>query len=151
MELPIFEFPVTVEDEHPPRMDLRIQPALRLAGQISRYGGLMMVLIHPDVTGYKLKFERELVEGLNGKAYFTNLRTFGDWWAARNQVSVSVQTHQGGKSIILDAPIALNGLTLQIPTDWRFQDSVPALQPERTPQGLVLPTVQGRVVLSFKG
>lgn len=150
-ELPIFEFPVTVEDEHPPRLDLRIQPALRLADQISQYGGLMMVLIHPDVTGYKLKFERELVDGLRKKAYFTNLRTFGDWWAARNQVSISVQEHQAEKSIILDAPTALNGLTLQIPADWQFQGSIPALQPEMTPQGLVLPIVQGRVVLNFKG
>lgn len=147
--LPVYEFPVTIEDEAAPRMDQRIDSALALAGKISRYGGLMMVLIHPNVVDYKLKFEQELVTALADKAWFSDLRDFGDWWAARDQVRLNVRMGHHQAFLTLDASQPIAGLTLQLPAHWRLESSQPALQCKMEQHNLILPKVHGQVTLMF--
>ncbi len=60
-EVPVWEFPITIEDEELPRMDLRLDSAVCVAHKISKYGyGLMCVLIHPSEVVYKVKFEKRV-------------------------------------------------------------------------------------------
>jgi hypothetical protein len=43
----------------------RLPQALELARQLSRYGGLFVLLIHPDVVGQKMAFERRFIVRLS--------------------------------------------------------------------------------------
>lgn len=63
-EVDIFEFPVTIEDEELPKMGVRLPQALEVARNISRYGGSVVVLIHPNILDHKLAFEKGFVEGV---------------------------------------------------------------------------------------
>ncbi|MBX7200192.1 MAG: polysaccharide deacetylase family protein, partial [Rhodospirillaceae bacterium] len=58
----LYEFPVTIEDEQPPELPARLDAAQDLIANVARYGGVAVVLIHPDVTEPKLAFEMALVE-----------------------------------------------------------------------------------------
>ncbi|MFM8468460.1 MAG: hypothetical protein ACKODH_00575 [Limisphaerales bacterium] len=125
-ETPIFEFPVTIEDEEKPPLGERVQAALDVARELARYGGLMNVLIHPDITGHKLQFERDFLTALKPVAWFGTVNDFASWWAARNEVAVDVEYSANFAAVTLAAPRPLNGLTLHVPAGWRVQTVEPA-------------------------
>jgi hypothetical protein len=156
-EVPVYEFPVTIEDEAPPRMDRRLPQALALADQLGRYGGLFVVLIHPNVLDYKLAFEKGLVQALKdtapkNQAWFGSLREFGNWWTARDQVRLTVDNAGATRVLTLDVPQPIDGLSLQLPTGWHYESGLPASSPsiQAFPDGaIVLPRIQGKIRLRF--
>lgn len=111
---PVFEFPITIEDELPPKMYDRLGEAKEVARDIARIGGLYVVLIHTDAVDARLDFQKEIIEEVRPYAWMGSLRQFGDWWTARDQVSVDVKTGEGEIEIVLNAPIAISGLTLEM-------------------------------------
>lgn len=119
-EVPIFEFPVTIEDEALPPLGDRLPQAVALAGKIARRGGLCMVLIHPDILGHKLAFEREFIEAVREFSWFGSLGDYGAWWRARNEVQVDSQWQDDRLIVRLFSPKPLEGLTLEIPSGLRL-------------------------------
>ena len=149
-ETAVFEFPITIEDESPPLMGTRLPEALEIAEKIQRYGGLYVVLTHPDILDHKLDFTRGLVEKMKPSAWFGTLASFGQWWAARDRVSIDVETQGSVKTLTLKAPEAIAGLSIEIPAGWRFAQSQPAaLVPVQAGRQLLLPNFQGDVTLQF--
>lgn len=145
--LPVFEFPVTVEDEALPRLGERVQPSLDLARQLSTYGGLMMVLIHTDVMDHKLAFEKAFVAALKDKAWFGSLKMYGDFWAARDAVRISAtEPNAAAWRLTLDAPMPLQGLTLTLPDQVRVKGVEPgALTWRQEGRKLILDAASGVV------
>ena len=147
----VFEFPITIEDEAKPQMDQRLPQALSVAHEIARYGGIMVVLIHPNVTDYKLKFEQGFVAALRDSAWFGTVATFGRWWAARDAVSCDVATADGTTTLHLVAPQPIDGLAIDVPADWHYTGSAPAdLQVTRTTRGVVIRALHGDARLTFR-
>ncbi len=150
-ETPVFEFPVTIEDEEKPPMGERVQAALDVARELARYGGLMNVLIHPDITGHKLQFERDFVTALKPVAWFGTVNEFASWWTARNEVAVDVAVAGQFATVSLAAPQPLNGLTLFVRPGWRLQAVEPAgLKTSTTATGLVIEQVPAQARLLFQ-
>lgn len=116
----MFEFPVTIEDEELPKLGDRVSQAIELAHQIGRYGGCVVVLIHPNILDHKLEFEKRFVEGVKSVSWFGSLSEFGQWWAARNQVTVDVVQQGSSYTLTLAVPIPMTGLNLQVPSTWRL-------------------------------
>ena len=115
-ELPVYEFPVTIEDESLPPLGNRLAQSVALAKKISRDGGLCMVLIHPDILGHKLEFEREFIKAVKSFSWFGTLGDYGTWWQARDVVEIDSEWHHDRLIIRIHAPKPLHGLTLQIPS-----------------------------------
>ena len=136
-ELEVFEFPVTIEDEALPKMGDRLPEALEVAKRISRYGGSVVVLIHPNILDHKLAFEKGFVEGVRPYAWFGSVGEFGRWWAARNRVEVDVARDSSMMRVTVKAPAAVAGLTLEVPAGWEVARS------GDSPQGV---TQQGTMV-----
>lgn len=122
-ELPLFEFPVTIEDEAAPPLGERVASALEVAENIIHDEGIFVVLIHPNIVGHKLRFERELVDALRARAWFGTVSEFGQWWNARDAVEVDLMPAVATADALpaaalrlhLHAPLPLSGLTLQLP------------------------------------
>jgi len=110
----IFEIPITVEDELPPRMYERLDSAKGLARRIAEIEGVMVVLIHTDAVDDRLDFQRELVDEVKPYAWMGSMRQFGDWWAARDKVQVDVEKQDEDVVITLSAPEKIEGLTLEL-------------------------------------
>ena len=117
-EVDVFEFPVTIEDEELPKMGDRLPHALEVARQISRYGGTVVVLIHPNILDHKLAFEKGFVEGVRPYAWFGSVREFGRWWEARNQVGIDVARDSGGLQVTMMVPHPVAGLSIEVPEGW---------------------------------
>lgn len=118
-EVELFEFPVTIEDEELPKMGDRLPAALEVARQISRYGGSVVVLIHPNILDHKLAFEKGFVEGVRPHAWFGSVGAFGRWWTARNQAQLDVVPGSTVLTVKITVPDPVAGLTLEVPSGWR--------------------------------
>jgi hypothetical protein len=112
----IFEFPVTIEDEADPGLMSRIDQSLELCNNISRYGGVVVVLIHPDVLGEKIEFEERLIKAYKDQAYMASIRSFGAFWAGRADTQVDVMPLKDkGFQLSVTMPRPIDGLALTIP------------------------------------
>lgn len=143
-EVPVWEFPITVEDELDGPMLNRVDAAIALAGRLRRYGGLFVVLIHPSAIDGRLTFQERFVAATKAYAWAGTLRQFGAWWAARDAVRVDVGGEGARRVVTLTAPDTLRGLALRTPASWR---PVEALR--ETPGGWLVPTVAGRQEVAF--
>ncbi|TFG81738.1 MAG: hypothetical protein E4H20_09165 [Spirochaetales bacterium] len=114
-ETSTYEFPVTVEDEKDPPMDGRVDEAVELAGKISRYGGLFVVLIHPNVVAEKLRFLKDFTVRLRDRAWWGTLAEFGSWWEARDGVEADIVVRDGQRILRLRAGSPVPGLGLKLP------------------------------------
>ena len=150
-EVDVFEFPITVEDELPPKMGDRLDDAVNLAHKIGRYGGIFVVLIHPDVLGHKLDFQVKFVKAMKPHAWFGSLRQFGDWWSARDRIAVDVEDSADGKRLMLDIPDAVEGLVLNVPESWQLLKTVPESVAATHKGGrVILERVEGEIEIIFK-
>lgn len=119
-EVPVWEFPVTIEDELDPPMLARLPQALTLARKLARYGASFVVLIHPNIAGQKLEFQRGLVDALAGEAWFGSLEQFGRWWAARDAVQVDWIGEGAAARLRIRAPEPIEGLVIDLPAGGRM-------------------------------
>jgi hypothetical protein len=150
-EVDVYEFPITVEDEHLPRMGDRLPQAIELAEKISRSGGIFVVLIHPDMLGHKFDFEKGFIEAVKDYAWFGSVSDFGGWWAARDKVEVDVSSGLHQAVVTLEIPERIRGLTLQVPAGLTYVSGLPEnLDVSVSGSKLVLGDVQGRVRLTFR-
>jgi len=141
-ESTVFEFPITIEDEHKPPLPKRLPQAIALAEDVARNEGVYVVLIHTESAGAKLEFEQKLVEALRPRAWFGSLDQFGRWWVARDAVALDVAREAGGVRLIVEAPQRIEGLTLRVPEGWqpRAGETARLIAPGQ----LLLPVLQGR-------
>ncbi len=117
-ELNAFEFPVTIEDEEKPRMDLRLDKSLALAKKLSAYGGLLNVLIHTDTLAYKYNYETALIDSLKNTAVFYTIKEFGNWWLARNGVTFSVEKQKQLNSLHVNTTMPIKEIGFTLPAGW---------------------------------
>jgi hypothetical protein len=144
----IYEFPVTIEDEAEPRLGDRLPQALELSRRLARYGGLLVVLIHTDVTDHKLRFEQGLIKALRPNAWFGTLREFGEFWTARNRVTVDVERQGPQLHVALTAPDRVAGLTLNLPDGYRVASVEPgAIKFSQQAENIVIDELSGEATL----
>jgi peptidoglycan/xylan/chitin deacetylase (PgdA/CDA1 family) len=150
-EVDVFEFPITVEDELNPPMIARLPAALTLARKLSRYGGLFVILIHPDIAGQKLAFEREFVDGVQDYAWFGSLAQFGDWWAARDLLEIDVARKGETRVVHLKAPRAIRDVSIEVAKNMRLSAVEPrSLEVEQQGQRVLIKQLSGEVRLSLQ-
>lgn len=120
-EIDIFEFPITIDDETLPRMDLRLDEAKKIADQLAQYGGTFVTLSHPDILEHKFEFAEGFIEHVKPYAWFGSLSDFGAWWAARNAAHVKISQIGDKKQITLTCPQDIDGLTLHVPRRYKLR------------------------------
>lgn len=113
--LPVWEFPVTIEDEKAPRLIDRYDAAKTVIDKIAAHGGVAVILIHPDITGHKLQFELRLIREMKNRLWIGSLADFGNWWTARDEAEIDFD----GKALVIAAPAKLNAVEVRFPKSGR--------------------------------
>ncbi|MGD0884202.1 MAG: polysaccharide deacetylase family protein [Thermodesulfovibrionales bacterium] len=150
-ESKVYEFPLTVEDEAPPKMIQRLPEAVDLARKISSYGGSFVVLIHPDVLAEKFEFERKFIPAVKDFSWFGSLRDLGGWWSARDQIGVDVTSSGNERIVLLTVPEHISGLALQVPRGFRFVSADPSTVRVLAKEGIVvIKDALGDLTLKFR-
>ena len=144
----IFEFPISMEDERPVPGDDRLAAWIDLAGSLAGYGGVNVVLIHPNETDDKLAMLDGLLGALAPVSWIGTLQAFGDWWAVRDAVGVDVTLDEQTVLLVITAPAPIDGLTVQIPDAWGPAGPLP--EGARLNDGaLILPEFNTRLEIAF--
>jgi peptidoglycan/xylan/chitin deacetylase (PgdA/CDA1 family) len=112
---PVYEFPVTIEDEAKPELIDRFDSANTVIAQIAAMHGLVVILVHPDTTTHRLVFEQRIIATWAKRAWLASLREFGDWWRARDQADIDVVDHDGGWTMSVHSRYALDNLVIRLP------------------------------------
>ncbi|MDE2041756.1 MAG: polysaccharide deacetylase family protein [Alphaproteobacteria bacterium] len=119
--VPVYEFPVTIEDEEVPKLDDRYAMEMDVLEHIARQHGLAVILIHPNIIGQKFDFEKRVIAAWKAGAWMTNLDTYGRWWRARDRAEIDVSDTPGGPVLSLSAPEAVSNLRILLPKAARRQ------------------------------
>ncbi len=151
-ETGIFEFPITIEDELQRPMTGRLDQAVRILQQLKTYGGVCVVLIHPDVFDDKMAFLKEFVTRAKAmNAWFGTLSQLGSWWTARDAVSLDVKKEGQRFVVELNAKQKINGLVLQVPTGWHLaSSSAGESQVRQNGNTVLLQELSGPMTLRFE-
>lgn len=121
----IYQFPIAVEDEIPPPMEERVDSAIQLARTLGEYGGVFIILTHPDVLDGKLRFLEEIIPAIEPFAWFGTLEQYGAWWAARDALEIDLVREGETLVVSIDAPAAVNGVTVTLPESWTPSGALP--------------------------
>ena len=139
----IWEFPLVYEDEKFPPLVFRTGQALRLVNKIAENGGMFPVLIHPDLTWWKLKnfdldFLKKFLEGLPKDVGVFNMGAYGRFWDYRDRVVFHYKITSKDVEITLWSPKSFE-LALE-PFGWHWLDK----------KGKGYYIKNGRIVLKLK-
>lgn len=147
----VFEFPITIEDEHPPEMDQRLDASVEIAKTLASYGATCIVLIHPDVLDHKFRFLEVFIPAVESFSWFGTQKEFGQWWAARDALQVDVFPEESGVSQIqLQAPEPIAGLSLLIPEGYRIHGPAQQSPSARPGNRWLLEAFQGELLLRME-
>lgn len=135
--LPIYRFPVTIEDEETPMQD-RVEKDFTTCRKIARRGGLCNVLVHPNKKGKKMEAVVELSKKLSTLGWTGTMQDLGNFWRTRHEVTF----HKSGKALKIHSKDLIKGLAIE--SKQQFTRS--------TPENLILENKDGKLVLGeFSG
>ncbi|MFN3932413.1 MAG: polysaccharide deacetylase family protein [Brevundimonas sp.] len=112
---PIYEFPVTIEDELPPRMGDRLDAGNALIERIARDRGVAVILTHPNITDHKLRFVEGVADYWRGRAWMGTVDAFGDWWAARDALETDIVARDGRWVLVSAAGAEVRDVAVLLP------------------------------------
>ena len=128
-ESSIIEIPVALEDELFPPLYFRFDAARDLFKKIYYNGGVMVLLIHTDLTWFKpknikiLTFLEKFVKSLPADTWITTIGKVGEFWRKREEVQFSCKLE--GKKLVIKiySPFEIEGLTFKKNSSFTFYTS----------------------------
>jgi hypothetical protein len=117
LDTSVFEFPVTLEDQLSPRLDMRVADALKVIGFNADNGAPTTLLIHPNVLDYKENAERDILAGLPQAVRAMSIDEYAEFWRARDAVRLTNINYNDQKktlTVSVSAPQAIEALTLRV-------------------------------------
>ena len=117
LDTSVFEFPVTIEDQLPPRIDQRVSDALAIIGANADNGAPTTLLIHPNVLDYKENAEREIIDGLPRGVRVMSVDEYAAFWRARDGVRITNIGYDDDTktlTVAIRAQEETEGLTLRV-------------------------------------
>ena len=109
----IVELPVLLADSVEPLSS--ILPQLEeVLDKESVLHAICVLLIHPDMTGDKLRTELALIEHVRARFWVGPLSRFGRFWSARAATQVVARLEGAEEIVELYAPEAIEGLTIDL-------------------------------------
>lgn len=123
-EVGVYEFPITIEDELSPPMTARLERALDILAKLKSYGGMMVVLIHPNVFQDKFSFLQGFLSQIQDTdVWIGTLSDFGQWWAARDRMELDVRETAGRCVAELNLQSTSIATVLKLPLGWHLKQS----------------------------
>lgn len=112
---PVFEFPITLEDELDPPMGGRLDQGLALIDRIAQDRGMVVILTHPNITDHKLAYTRGVLDHWKGRAWMGSLAQFGTWWSARDALDADLVQRNGRWELTAKSATGIDGLGIILP------------------------------------
>ncbi len=102
-ESPIYEFPVTIEDEEQPPLAERIGKALQVIQANADNGAVSVILIHSNDPKSKVPAENALLNQLPGDIGVSDMLSFARYWRARDRLVWTIVRGKNPQEVTLTA------------------------------------------------
>ena len=112
--VPVWEFPVAIEDEAKPKFGARLAQSFTLIDRIAERGGVATILVHPD-HGAKRDAELAIIDRYRGKLWIGGMTRFGNWWRSRDTAAIDYD----GKRVTTHGPLPVHAVTVFFPRTGR--------------------------------
>jgi hypothetical protein len=142
----LYEFPVTFEDEESALAD-RIDRTLDVIRANAENGAINLLLIHPNVSGEKLKAEEELLDRLPPAIAASDMLTFARFWRARDRLQWSVSGLSSTVVLAVNSAEEVQGLTFDFSRQIDQVDAGASLLTDR--HRIVLPDLRANAPLTL--
>ena len=148
-ESPIYEFPVTIEDEDEPPLPQRIGQALEVIRANADNGAASVVLIHTNDDETKVPAEEALLNGLPADIMVSDMVDFARFWRSRDRLKWELLPGRNADSLTLkvESGEAVNGLTFEFARVVRSVDNGAQTLPSH--HQIVLPPLVPAVEMTF--
>jgi hypothetical protein len=125
----ILEFPLTLEDEQAPRLNLRVPDILEVIRANAENEAINVILIHTNEAHYKLKAEEDLLNQLPEAIIAIDALSFAHFWRSREHVKWRIRPDQTGSGVQLTVITTepLEGLTFEFQRNLKSVDSGAAI------------------------
>jgi len=152
----IWEIPLAYEDEEFPPLIFRLGRAKELLRKISENGGVFTLLIHPDLTYWRLKnfdliFLRKFLEEISSDIAVKNMKEFGAFWDLRDRFVWRYTWKKG--ALVIEGWSPADGRLGMIPFGWELPKAKGKGRGYRIEKGVVVLDVKkgsNRWVVSFE-
>lgn len=117
LDTSVFEFAISIEDELPPKLDGRAMAGVSVIAANADNGAPTTILIHPNVTDYKLAAQESMMDNLPAGVLGLDLETYGEFWRGRDAVtiaSVDYDVGAGTLTVVLKAAEPVAGLSFHV-------------------------------------
>ncbi len=112
---PVYEFPITLEDELDPPMGARLDQGLALIDRIAQDRGMVVILTHPNITDHKLAYTQGVLARWKDRAWIGSLAQFGAWWSARDGLEADLVQRNGRWELTAKSAAGIDGLGILLP------------------------------------
>ena len=83
------------------------------------------------------------------RAWFTTVPAFGEWWAARDSLTVAVEeTSSTTRTLVLEIDGVIDGLALRLPASWQLAEQSDQFNLSRSV--LLLTRLEGRTEIALQ-
>ena len=149
-ESPLYEFPVTIEDEDAPALPERIGKALEVIKANADNGAANVILIHTNEEETKIPAEEALLNGLPADIMVSDMSDFAHFWRARDRLQWKVTGGVRANQLTLEveSPEPVSGLTFEFARRISAVDGGAQILSDHL--RLVLPPLTRGVAMTFK-
>ncbi len=118
-ESSIIEIPVAVEDEEFPPLYFRLNSTLNLFKKIYNNGGVMVILIHPDLTWWKIKnikikdFLKDFIKNIPNDTWIATFSQAGHFWEIREAIRYGYEVKSNKVILSIYSPEEAEGITFK--------------------------------------
>lgn len=147
-ESPLYEFPVTIEDEDEPPLPQRIGQALEVIRANAGNGAATVILIHTNDEA-KVRAEETLLDGLPPDISAEDMTDFARFWRARDRLRWEVLPGAGAnlETLKVETSDPLSGLTLEFARRVAAANNGAQILKDR--HRVVLPDLQAGAAMTF--
>jgi hypothetical protein len=140
-DTPIYEFPVTLEDEEAPGLSAHLESDLKVIEANAGNGAINVLLVHPNDPGQKVPAEEALIRRLPAGVGASDLASFARYWRARDHLRWMAQPTRDPLewTLTIRGPELVSGLTFEFQRSIAKADGIASLQVE--PHRLILPAL----------
>lgn len=116
---PVYEFPVTIEDEADPPLAERIRNALEVIQENAENGAVSVILIHTNDPKTKVPAEDDLLTRLPADIGTSDMLSFARYWRARDRLVWTVARGKDAQEVTLTVRSSepASGLTFSFARD----------------------------------
>jgi len=118
---------------------------------IEQFGGVAHISIDVGLSEDRLHLEEQIINHYADRAWFGTLESFGQFWRARAQIEIDVESNEDFVYVNIFSPQRIVDLPIEIPLEWQYVGVQPEnVRLEGHAKGIIIKDLEGRLRITLR-